>query len=220
MLLKLYYLIQREMLLAYRKPSIFVNPILFNIINISLFPFAFGPSFYLNNNVFPGLIIISMMFALSISNNILFEEDVEDGTLEQLLISSISPASIILAKLISYWVISALPTILILPFLGIFYSIAANLIIGTIIVISISSFAISIIMVFSSLLTYKLKRNIILTSLISFPFSITIIIFSTSAINNIGAGLINDAINQLSIIISFILIFLPIILLIAPLAIL
>ena len=75
----------RDLKMALRNPSSFLNPLLFFIIAISLFPLAISPEAHTLSNIAPGVIWVTCMLAVLLSLNALFHTDYDNGVLEQMV---------------------------------------------------------------------------------------------------------------------------------------
>ena len=109
----------RDLKMAFRNPSSFLNPLMFFVISISLFPIAISPDAETLMNIAPGIIWVITMLAVLLSLNSLFHSDYDNGVLEQIVISHHPLPLILLAKTTAHWILSGLPIILLSPLLGI-----------------------------------------------------------------------------------------------------
>ena len=108
----------RDLKMSFRNPSSFLNPLLFFVIAISLFPLAISPESHTLSNIAPGIVWVTCMLSVLLSLNALFHYDYDNGVLEQMVISHHSLPLILLAKTISHWLLTGLPIILLSPLLG------------------------------------------------------------------------------------------------------
>ena len=74
--------LNRDLKMALRNPSSFLNPLLFFVISISLFPIAISPESQTLSNIAPGIIWVTVMLSALLSLNTLFHFDYENGILE------------------------------------------------------------------------------------------------------------------------------------------
>ena len=85
-------IIRRDLLLAWKRPGDVLNPLFFFAMVASLFPLAVGPSpeqLMLNG---PGVVWVAALLATLLSLNSLFLSDLEDGSLDQIILSPATPA--------------------------------------------------------------------------------------------------------------------------------
>jgi heme exporter protein B len=79
--------LRRQLLLAFRRPAEFLNPVLFFLLVVALFPLGIGPDPAQLREFAPGILWIVALLATLMAAETLFRSDYEDGTLEQLLLS-------------------------------------------------------------------------------------------------------------------------------------
>ena len=91
--------ISRDLKMAFRNPSSFLNPLMFFVISISLFPIAISPEAETLSRMAPGIIWVITMLSVLLSLNTLFHYDFDNGVLEQMIISHHSLSSFYWLKL-------------------------------------------------------------------------------------------------------------------------
>ena len=79
--------ISRDLLLAFRRRAEMINPLLFFVLVVTLFPLAVGAQPHLLQTMAPGVIWVAALLAALLSLETLFRSDFEDGSLEQMLLS-------------------------------------------------------------------------------------------------------------------------------------
>ncbi|NPA71845.1 MAG: heme exporter protein CcmB [Gammaproteobacteria bacterium] len=181
-------LIQRDLLLAYRRRGEATNAIIFFGLVVLLFPIGIGASERLLTEVAPGLIWIAALLATMLSLDDLFKEDFQDGTLEQWTLSPHSLVSFAWARLISHWIITSVPLILISPLFAMTLNLPAeaigvlvlSLLLGTPLLIFVGGIGVA--------LTTGLKKSSMLLPLLILPFYIPVLIFGASAVEVTAAG--------------------------------
>jgi len=111
-------LLQRELKLAWRRPAELANPLVFFLLVVSLFPFAVSPEPADLAKIAPGVLWVAALFANMLTLELFYRGDFEDGSLEQLLLVSQSPALIALSKALAQWLLCGLPLLLLSPLLA------------------------------------------------------------------------------------------------------
>ncbi len=191
-------LLKRDLVLAMRRRSEFINPILFFVLVCALFPLAIGSDPNLIRKIGPGVIWVAALLASLLTLDSMFRGDFEDGTLEQYVLSAHPVSILVIAKVIAHWLITGLPLILVAPLLGVLLSLPADatgilvltLLLGTPVLSLIGSVGVA--------LTVGLRRGGVLLSLLVLPLYVPVLIFATDAVNTSVAGIPVTA--QLSII--------------------
>ena len=184
--------ISRDLKMAFRNPSSFLNPLMFFVISISLFPIAISPESETLSRMAPGIIWVITMLSVLLSLNTIFHYDFDNGVLEQMIISHHSLSLILLAKTIAHWMLSGLPIILLSPFLGMALFLDFDSIIILLLTLIIATPCLSLIGSVGASLVVGIKNSGMLLSLLILPLYIPILIFATSAISNVQSNLAID----------------------------
>ena len=179
----------RDLKMALRKPSSFLNPLMFFVISISLFPIAISPEAQTLSSIAPGIIWVITMLSVLLSLNSLFHYDYDSGVLEQMVISHHSLPLILLAKTLAHWMLSGLPIIILSPFLGMALFINTEGIYILVLTLIIATPCLSLIGSIGASLVVGIKNSGMLLSLLILPLFIPILIFATSAVSQSQSNL-------------------------------
>lgn len=182
-------LLKRDLMLSYRHRNELLNPLLFFVIVVTLFPLGTSPEKELLQTMAPGVIWVAALLAAMLSLDSLFKADYEDGTLEQLLLSPHSNALLVLAKIFSHWLVTGVPIILLAPLLGLFMFLPAEGIKTLMLTLLLGTPILSLVGAIGMGLTLGLNRGGMLLSLLVLPLYIPVLIFSASAVDASLAGL-------------------------------
>lgn len=174
--------LHRDLLIAFKKRNDIVNPFMFFIIVVSLFPIAITPDSDRLSEIAAGVIWISVLLASMLSMDSLYRSDYEDGSLEQLLLSPHPLFFMVLAKNLSHWLVSGLPVVLVSPLLAYMLNLPQNayliltcsLLIGTPIISLMGSIAVA--------LTVGLGSRGLILAVITLPMSVPVLIFGTLSV--------------------------------------
>ncbi len=182
-------LLRRELQIAWRRPSDLLNPIVFFIIVVSLFPFAVSPEPDDLGKIAPGVIWVAALFSTMLTLDIFYRSDFDDGSLEQLMLARVSPAAIALNKALAQWLLSAMPVLLCAPLMAMmmhlptdaYVALMTSLLLGTPIFCLVGGIGMS--------LTVALRRGAVLLALLVMPLLIPVLIFGASAVSAAAMGL-------------------------------
>lgn len=183
MLNHLKWVVQRELLLARRKPADWIHPLLFVVLVITLFAMALNPDPKILQKIGPGILWSAVLLSTLMSLHRLFQADFEDGTLEQWLLSPCPFTLLIFAKIFSHWLIWIIPLLIMVPFLGFMLQLAPNTIGLLLITLLLGSPLLILIGAMGTALTVGLRNNGLLLALILLPLYIPTLILTTGAIN-------------------------------------
>ena len=179
----------RDLKMALRNPSSFLNPLMFFVISISLFPIAISPEAQTLSSIAPGIIWVITMLSVLLSLNSIFHYDYDSGVLEQMVISHHSLPLILLAKTLAHWMLSGLPIIILSPFLGMALFINTEGIYILVLTLIIATPCLSLIGSIGASLVVGIKNSGMLLSLLILPLFIPILIFATSAVSQSQSNL-------------------------------
>jgi len=182
-------LLRRDFLLAYRRRAELLQPLVFLLVVITLFPLGVGPSPQLLASIAAGVIWIAALLATVLSLDSLFRSDYEDGTLEQMVLSGQPLALIALARIVAHWLVAGLPIVLLSPLLAMWMNLPDEGVPVLIESLAIGTPVLSLIGAIGGALTVSLKRGGQLLSLLVFPLYVPLLILATSAVNSAAAGL-------------------------------
>jgi heme exporter protein B len=191
-------ILKRDLALAYRQRAELMQPMLFFILVISLFPLAVGPEPKILQLIGPGVIWVAAILSSLLGLERLFRDDFQDGSLEQLMLSNTSLPAAALIKVLAHWLTSILPLIILSPLLALFlhlnepmyWALLKTLLLGTPLLSLIGAIAVG--------LTVGLNRGGVLLALLLLPVFIPLLIFATSAVESASMQLQYSA--QLAII--------------------
>jgi heme exporter protein B len=176
------YLFYTELLLSLRRSQEWLYPLGFFIIVISLFPLAFTSDPAFLKKYFPGCIWIAALLASLLSLENLFLREIDDGSLDQVLLSSLSPTIVFTIKIVTKWLVTELPLIISTPLLAFLFhlnlyptlTLCISLLLGTPILILLGCFG--------AALTIGLKQQGVLLGFLILPLSTPVLIFGVTIV--------------------------------------
>lgn len=182
-------ILKRDLTIAFRHKDDVLNPLLFFVIIITLFPLGIGPESTTLARIAPGIIWVAALLSCLLSLDRLFKSDYQDGSLEQMLLSPHPIFVLTLAKITAHWILTGLPVILIAPLLAVllhlpeqgYGALMLTLLLGTPVLSFIGAIGVA--------LTVGIKKGGVLLSLIVLPLYIPVLIFATSAIDTASLNL-------------------------------
>ena len=175
-------ILRRDLIIAFRRSSTYITPLIFFLIVVTFFPLALGPQESLLSSLAPGVIWIAALLASLLAVETIFSEDFRDGTLDDFFISLEPSFILVFAQVLIHWLISGLPILI------------ASMIAALVLYLPFESF---IPMIFSLFLgtsfmsllgalgaALSLGRSAILSAIIVLPFSIPTLLMGTSVISS------------------------------------
>ncbi len=189
---------KRDLTIAFRHKDDILNPLLFFIIVITLFPLGIGPESATLARIAPGIIWVAALLSTLLSLDRLFKSDHTDGSLEQMLLSPQPLFIIVLAKIIAHWCLTGLPLIFVAPLLAVMLNLHESSYLALMLTLLIGTPILSFLGAIGVALTVGIKKGGVLLSLLVLPLYIPVLIFATSAIDTASLNLPYDG--QLAII--------------------
>jgi len=182
-------LLLREFRLAMRRRGELAQPLVFFAAVATLFPLAIGPETTVLARIAPGIIWVAVLLAMLLPLERLFRTDLEDGTLDQLLLSPVPVSLLVLAKVVAHWLVTAAPMIVLAPLVAVFLQlpVAALPILLTTLVLGTPVLA--LIGAIAAALTAGLRAGGPLLALLLLPLYVPVLIFAAGAVDRAVAGM-------------------------------
>ena len=183
--MKILNIITKEFLLASRSGYEIFMPIVYFLIIIIFFNISTS---YVEKvimlELLPLMIWVSCLLICILNLETIFKEDYDDGTLEMFLIKDDEIELGILIKILSHWLLSNLPIVIVAPLIAMVLGLDTTTTLTLFVTLLIGTPTMSLIGSIAAALTISLRKNKILVSIIVLPLYIPILIFGTSAVNN------------------------------------
>lgn len=181
-------MLRRDLLLTYRNRAQAINPLLFFVLVVILFPFGVGPDAILLKTMAPGIIWVAALLAALLSLDSIFRSDFDDGFLEQLVLSPYPLSVLVLAKVIAHWLVSGFPLVLVAPLLAVFLGMSTDAIGILVLTLLLGTPVLSLIGAIGVALTVGLRQGGIILALLVFPLYIPVLIFASNAVQMAMSG--------------------------------
>ncbi|AJQ96725.1 heme exporter protein CcmB [Gynuella sunshinyii] len=182
-------MLQRELVVAYRRRTDLLNPLLFFLMVITLFPMGVTPDMEKLGELSAGILWVAALLATLLSLDMMFRADFDDGTLEQILLSNGVVEWRVLAKMLTHWLVTGLPLTLISPALSLMLALPGRAVPALMLSLGVGTLALSLIGSVGAALTVGLRKGGLLLSLLVMPLFIPVLIFGASAVASAALGL-------------------------------
>jgi len=179
----------RELLIAFREKQDVINPLVFFLLIVSLFPLGISPETEFLREAGAGIIWVAALLAILLSLNMLFRNDYADGYLEQWVLSPQPLAMMVLVRVSAVWVASVVPLLLLVPLLGLMLHLPADRIGVLALTLLMGSPVLLLIGAIGAALTVSVRNSGMLLALLMTPFYVPVLIFGTGAVTAFGEGL-------------------------------
>ncbi len=182
-------ILRRECLRLLRRRGQLSQPLIFFTLVAVLFPFALGQQSALTQQTGPAVVWIAVLLATTLSLEDIFRSDFDDGSLEQLVITSTSLPLACAMKALSHWLTSLLPLIVLAALMSFVYNLSAVERLALLSTLSLGTPVFSLVGAVGSALTVGVRGGALLLALIILPLYIPVLIFGASAVHNAALGL-------------------------------
>lgn len=182
-------MLRRDLLLAWRRRAELMNPPVFFLLVIALFPLGLGPDARLLARIAPGVLWVVALLATLLSTDRLFRSDHEDGSLDQLVLSPHSLYGLVFVRMAAHWLVTGLPLSIVAPLLAGMLYLPAGAMPTLVLALLAGTFALSFVGGIGAGLTVGLDKGGILLSLLILPLYIPVLIFGTAAVDAATAGM-------------------------------
>lgn len=181
--------LKRDLVIAVKRRNDLLNPIMFFLIVVSLFPLGISPDPVELSRVSAGVIWVSALLASMLSLDNLYRADYEDGSLEQLLLSPQPLYFLVLAKNIAHWLISGLPVVILSPLLAYMLYLPADAYWTMVLTLMLGTPVLSLFGSIGVALTVGLGSRGLILAVIVLPLSTPVLIIGAKAVTDIIFGL-------------------------------
>lgn len=176
-----------ELRVAFRHGADIAGPLWFFLMVITLFPLSVGPQPQLLARIAPGIIQVAALLASLLASLLalerLFRDDLQDGSLEQLMLLPVPLPAVVLAKVLAHWAVTGLPLIMLSPLVALLLGMdvygwkimALTLLLGTP--------ALGFLAAPGVALTAGLRRGGVLLGILVLPLSVPVLIFAAAAMD-------------------------------------
>jgi len=182
-------LLIRDLRVVFRQPGDLLQPLVFFVMVVALFPLAISPEKELLQTLAPGVIWVAALLSTLVSLEMLFKTDFRDGTLEQQVLAPVPLSLLVFAKVLAHWTVSGLPLVLLSPVLGLMFFVNGDTQWVIIVGLLMGTLVFSFIGAIGAALTVGLKKGGVLLSILVLPLYLPVLIFASSAATAAGAGL-------------------------------
>ena len=182
-------IIRRDLLLVMRHPAEMVNPLVFFVLVIALFPMGISPEAKLLSQAAAGVVWVAALLATLLSLEILFKADFADGSLEQLLLAPQPVWVLVLAKVLVHWLVSGLPLVLLSPLVATMLFLLTEAMRALLLSLLIGTPTLSLFGAVGAALVTGLKNGGMLISLLVLPLYIPVLLFGTGAVAAAAQGM-------------------------------
>jgi heme exporter protein B len=153
-------------------------------------PFAIGPDLNLLSRIGPAILWIAAALATLLGLDRLFQGDVEDGSMDLILMGEAPLELVVVVKACAHWLLTGLPLVIAAPVFGLLLALSPEALGGVALSLLVGTPALTLIGATGAALTASLRRGGLVLSILVLPLMVPVLIFGVSAANAAVGGTI------------------------------
>jgi heme exporter protein B len=179
---------RRDLMLAWRRWDDVAQPLIFYVVVTTMFPLATTTDLANLREISGGVLWVAALLSSLLALESLFRSDVEDGTMEQWVLSGQPLGWLLLAKVASHWVLTGLPLVVIAPVVGTALGLPFDAWGTLVLSLILGTATLSILGGIGAALTVGVRRGAVLLSLLVLPLAMPLLIFGSRAVGMVMDG--------------------------------
>lgn len=181
--------LERDLRLVWRRRGDAMQPMLFALMVISLFPLALGSESPMLARIAPGVLWVAILLAGLLTLDSLFRSDLEDGSLEQLLLSPVPLPWLIAMRVAVHWTVTSLPLLLLTPLFAELLQLPRPLLAPLMLSLALGTPLLSLLGAVVAALTVGIRRSGMLLAVLALPLFLPVLVFGAGAVVAASQGL-------------------------------
>ena len=181
-------LVGRDIRLALRQGGALGTTLGFYLIVVAILPLGLGPDLKLLTRIAAGVLWVALLLSALLSLERIFQNDLEDGALEIMVLGPLPLELVAAAKGLAHWLVTGIPLALTAPVLGLLLNLELAAYAPLMATAIVGTPAVSFIGTIGAALTLGINRGGLLLSLLILPFYVPILIFGVSAVSAVVTG--------------------------------
>jgi heme exporter protein B len=177
------------LLLSVRHGADTLAAVLFFVLVGALFPLALGPAPEVMTRLAPGIIWVGALLAALLPLDRLFGADLEDGSLDQLLLCGLPSVALAGVKAAAHWLTTGLPLLLAGVPLAVMLRMRPEVLPVLLLALPLGTLALSLLGTMGAAIVLGARRGGVLLPLLVLPLAAPVLIFGAAACDAAGAGL-------------------------------
>ena len=179
----------RDLRLVWRRRGDAAQPLLFALMVVALFPLALGADPQQLARIAPGVLWVAVLLSGLLTLDALYRSDVEDGSLEQMLLAPVPLAWLIAVRVAVHWVTTALPLVLLTPVLAELLYLPGELLPVLLVSLLLGTPLLSLLGAVVAALTVGIRRSGMLLALLALPLFLPVLVFGAGSVMAAAQGL-------------------------------
>jgi heme exporter protein B len=179
----------RDIRLVWRRRGDAAQPLLFALMVVALFPLALGADPQQLARIAPGVLWVAVLLSSLLTLDTLYRSDVEDGSLEQMLLAPVPLAWLLAVRVAVHWVTASLPLVVVTPLLAELLFLPSHLLPVLMASLLLGTPLLSLMGAVVAALTVGIRRSGMLLALLALPLFLPVLVFGAGSVMAAAQGL-------------------------------
>jgi heme exporter protein B len=179
----------RDLRLVWRRRGDAAQPMLFAVMVVALFPLSLGADPAELARVAPGVLWVAVLLSSLLTLDTLYRSDVEDGSLEQMLLAPVPLSWLLAVRVGVHWITSALPLVLLTPLLAQLLYLPGELLPVLMVSLLLGTPLLSLLGAVVAALTVGIRRSGMILALLALPLFLPVLVFGAGSVMAAAQGL-------------------------------
>ena len=179
----------RDLRLVWRRRGDSAQPLLFALMVVALFPLALGADPDQLARIAPGVLWVAVLLASLLTLDMLYRSDVEDGSLEQMLLAPVPLAWLLAVRVGVHWITASLPLVVVTPLLAELLFLPGDLLPVLMVSLLLGTPLLSLMGAVVAALTVGIRRSGMLLALLALPLFLPVLVFGAGSVMAAAQGL-------------------------------
>jgi heme exporter protein B len=181
-------IVVRDMRVAVRVGGGALMGVLFFLVVVTMVPFALGPDLVLLTRIGPAVLWLAALLASLLTLDRLFTTDLEDGSLDLILMGGAPLEFVVAAKGLAHWLTTGLPLVVAAPLIGLFLNLDGPAAVALVLTLLVGTPALTFTGLIGAAIAVTLRRGGLLLAILVLPLAVPVLIFGVAAANAAVAG--------------------------------
>ncbi|MCB1583035.1 MAG: heme exporter protein CcmB [Marinicella sp.] len=188
-------LVKRDVLVSWRKKSNIYQPLVFQLLIVTMFPLGLGAGAQTLAKIAPAVVWILALLSTLITLENIFKDDYEDGSLDVYVLSGMSLPLAAFSKATAHWLTTGIPVMLFAPVIGVLMHLPEQSYGVLLLSLLLATPIFSLLGTVGSALIVNIKNGGMLLSVLIMPLLSPVLIFGAGAVLETTLG--NSALGHL-----------------------
>ena len=193
-------LLKRDVLVSWRKKSNIYQPLVFQLLIVTMFPLGLGAGAQTLAKIAPAVVWILALLSTLITLENICKDDYEDGSLAVYVLSGMNLYFATLSKAIAHWITTVIPVILFAPVIGVLMHLPSQSYGILMLSLLLATPIFSLLGTVGSALIMNIKNGGMLLSVLVMPLLAPVLIFGAGAVLETTLG--NSAFGHLMLLLG------------------